>query len=262
MHQSSTFLGSISQRFVSNKLICAKPNSFATRLQRKLHIRVAEYLFKKQRKIPEQPIESIFPIGRECHVTLPAAFGSSKKVGNPSLFEQAILGAVARYLSPKTVFEFGTYDGATTLLLALNTPAATVIQTIDLPANDPIRALDSEDTFYTDGVQVGEAFLDRPERSRVIQILENTMLFDCAGLSKKIRFLFVDAGHSYECVKNDSEKALEMLGESGVIFWHDYSSGHPGVYVYLNELVGKIRLVNIAGTALVCYIKGPISRGH
>lgn len=232
------------------------------RVKRKCHVLLAEYLFKKQRKVPEKVIESILPIDREYHVTLPAAFGSSKKLGNPSLFEQTVLAAVARYLAPHTIFEFGTYDGATTLLLALNTPESTVIHSIDLPANDPIRALDSDDTFYTGGILVGEAFLKRPEKKRINQILENTMLFDCAGLHKKVAFVFVDAGHTYECVKNDSEKALAMLGEPGVIFWHDYTVGHPGVYVYLNELAEKIPLVQIAGTTLVCHVKGQVSKRH
>jgi predicted O-methyltransferase YrrM len=250
----------LSQRFVSNKRICARPLSFAGRVHRKVHIRAAEYLFNKQRKISEKPIESLLPIDRNYHVILPAAFGNARKLGNPSLFEQTVLGAVARYLSPPMMFEFGTYDGATTLLLALNTPESTVIRSIDLPANDPIRALDNDDTFYTGGVLLGEAFLQRPEKKRIIQIFENTMLFDCAELRQKMGFIFVDAGHTYDCVKNDSEKALEMLGESGVIFWHDYTFGHPGVYIFLNELAAKIPLVQIGGTTLVCYLKGQLSR--
>ena len=34
--------------------------------------------------------------------------------------------------------------------------------------------------------------------------------------------IFIDGGHTYELIKNDSELAFQMISKNGIIFWHDY----------------------------------------
>jgi hypothetical protein len=63
----------------------------------------------------------------------------------------------------------------------------------------------------------------------------------------------MDAGHSYECVRNDSEKALTILDRGSIIVWQDYGATWEGVFRYLVELSRKLSLVHIAGTSLVVY---------
>jgi hypothetical protein len=65
--------------------------------------------------------------------------------------------------------------------------------------------------------------------------------------------MFIDAGHSYECVRNDSEKALKILDRGGSIVWQDYGAQWEGVFQYLVELSHKVSMVHIAGTSLVLY---------
>ena len=49
----------------------------------------------------------------------------------------------------------------------------------------------------------------------------------------------MDAGHAYELVRSDSEKALEMVRPGGVILWHDYHYTHDGVYT-LSQRAGPV----------------------
>lgn len=53
--------------------------------------------------------------------------------GNVSLLELLILNHIVEQQAPATVFEFGTFDGRTTLNFAANAPDSTRIYTIDLP---------------------------------------------------------------------------------------------------------------------------------
>ena len=51
--------------------------------------------------------------------------------------------------------------------------------------------------------------------------------------------IFIDGGHTYSVVKNDSEKSFDMLSSSGIILWHDYVPGKRSardVVKYLNEI--------------------------
>ena len=64
--------------------------------------------------------------------------------------------------------------------------------------------------------------------------------------------VFVDAGHEYHDVR-DSENALRMVSESGVVVWDDYHPRHPGVQRALNEVGRRHRLDRIARTRFVIY---------
>ncbi len=53
--------------------------------------------------------------------------------GNVNVAELAVLNALCRTLKPKSIMEIGTFDGRTTLNLALNSNAQ--VFTLDLPSN-------------------------------------------------------------------------------------------------------------------------------
>jgi hypothetical protein len=67
-------------------------------------------------------------------------------------------------------------------------------------------------------------------------------------------FVFVDGDHSYEYVKNDTEKAFELLAPDGAIAWHDFAGKSEGVVRYLRELALDKPLMRIRNTCLVLYI--------
>jgi predicted O-methyltransferase YrrM len=89
----------------------------------------------------------------------------------------------------------------------------------------------------------------------VVQKFGNSLEVDFAEVldGKKADLVLIDAGHSYECVRSDSEKALRLLSPGGIVIWDDYSANWPGVYDYLNELGRQLGLSHVADTQLVVY---------
>jgi hypothetical protein len=61
------------------------------------------------------------------------------------------------------------------------------------------------------------------------------------------------AAHGYDYVKNDSQKAWEMLRSGGIIAWHDCTASHRDVVRYIKEAHREAKLVG--GTALAYAIK-------
>ncbi|MBM3192558.1 MAG: hypothetical protein FJZ63_07935, partial [Chlamydiae bacterium] len=97
-----------------------------------------------KQKIPTYPPADILPI-TTCSLQ-PIALQD----GNLSLKELLTLTAFLQAYRPKNLLEIGTFNGATTLHMALNTPAQSTIHTLDLSQveNYPQEALEPEDIKY------------------------------------------------------------------------------------------------------------------
>ena len=134
--------------------------------------------------------------------------------GSCSVAELAALSVVTAALNPKSVLEFGTCDGFSAWHLWANSGAK--VLTIDLPR--PVRP-----------------FL--PQDSRIRLLEADSRKWEPPS-DEKFDLCFIDAGHDYECVRNDSEKALRCLRPGGVILWHDATWRREGFGVnqYLREL--------------------------
>ena len=83
-----------------------------------------------------QPIRSIsffdiFPKASSESVILE---NLNMTLGNVSIEEEYYLANIVKIIQPSTIFEFGTFNGRTTLQLALNATDAK-IYTLDLPPN-------------------------------------------------------------------------------------------------------------------------------
>jgi len=221
----------------------------------RLEHRAARKHFQETCSISSKPLEEDFPGIRHTRATIQLAIPSATSIGNMPVHELATLSSICAYLKPKSVFEFGTYDGLTTLHLAMNSASSAHIQTIDLHPDDPIRMVTTDDTFYTKSVEVGSCFRNVAEAGRIEQIFGDTTKYVHAHQHGKIEMIFVDAGHLYELVISDTQKSLDMVCPGGVVFWHDYSYVHTGVCKCLNELSTSVLLTNIPGTTLVYYIK-------
>jgi hypothetical protein len=156
--------------------------------------------------------------------------------------ERVVLDGIARAKTPRVIFEFGTFTGRTTLLLALAAPEATV-HTIDLPPTDA-----SSDP-------VGSAFAGHPASSRIVGHRADSRTFDFEPLLGSVDLTFVDASHEYDEVVADSQHALAMTAPGGVVIWDDYHPRSRGVYRALNELGGSVPLNQISRTRLVIHRK-------
>ena len=175
--------------------------------------------------------------------------------GSPTSFEIYVLASLVGYALPRSIFEFGTFEGRTTLQFAINSPDEALIYTIDLPANNVVtrypRAYASESRARR--LPVGGCFHGQPESRKITQLTGDSATHNLDEFRERVEFCFVDGDHSFEYVKADSENAFRMLAPGGLILWHDYSGSWPSVSQYLRELARTKSLYHIAETSIVVY---------
>lgn len=178
------------------------------------------------------------------------------KDGGISHLELYLICAIVRHIKAKNMFEIGTFDGTTTLHLALNSEADARIFTLDLPQSlisDTKFALLESDKIYIDKSQPGERFKGLDLEHKIEQLLGDSATFDFSPFYQKMDLVFVDGSHQYEYVKVDSENAFKMLRPGGVIIWHDYIT-FDGVTKFVEELSHEESLYHIKDTSLVIFI--------
>jgi Methyltransferase domain len=201
------------------------------------------------KKLPTVLLENPFP--GITHLPIQLQCSLPKVRGNLTVDELAVVAMLCQWLHPHTVFEFGTFNGRTTLNLAANTPDETKIYTLDLtaPGKTELKT-EEEDGLYHLGEKTGTFFHDSPLQKKIEQLWCDSALFDETFLHGKVDLAFVDGAHSYDYVRSDSAKALAMVRRGGIVLWHDYCAWHPGVYQGLHELLPRHELKHIDGTHL------------
>ena len=214
-----------------------------------------------ERVIPTSLLSDVFPREVELErITIQNFLG---QWGNVSVEEICKICLIVAWLRPGAIFEFGTYNGMTTLQMAMNAPADAAIYTLDVP---PERVSGIK-LGLTDGyvarkagafhVEIGHYFKDSTYASRITQLLGDSTKFDFSLYVNSMDLVYIDAGHAYECVKSDTENALRMLKPHGVILWHDYLSVlDPDVTQCLYEYAkGGLRIHHLRGTRLAVYYR-------
>lgn len=125
----------------------------------------------------------------------------------------------------KCMFEFGTCTGKNTYLWVRNSAfdARVIALTLgkDQHANytaakgDDKSAIDQElaelrfDSFLYSGT---------PVEYKITQLFSDSKRFDETPYLRRCDLIFIDGSHAYSYVKNDTEKALRMLRDGGMIF--------------------------------------------
>jgi hypothetical protein len=183
--------------------------------------------------------------------------------GNMSIESVGKMALMTAYLKPRKVFEFGTYNGMTTLQIALNTPDDTEIYTLDLPSKtggETRHRLSTLDRLVADEFRarfkttIGSYFQGTPSEKKITQILCDSATFNFEPYYKQIDLIFIDAAHDYHNKKSDSDNALRMLANGGLIIWDNYNDViNPEVTLYLSELADRLPLYHLRGTSMVLY---------
>jgi predicted O-methyltransferase YrrM len=162
---------------------------------------------------------------------LPVARVHPRIIGDASgsAGEMTALAVLVAAVRPRCILEFGTHAGCSTWHLWANAPDAH-ITTLDLAPST--RVAGSTD-LTAQGV-AGRPFLPADPRIRVVEVDSRLWTPDL----DQVDLCFIDAGHSYECVRSDTEKALEVLTPEGLLIWHDatWTRDGYGVNRYLHEL--------------------------
>lgn len=216
--------------------------SYGLNLQNTIRQQVAFAQALEASNIRELYLQQIFS-GIE-RVALPIG-AINELSGHQNKVDLLYVCAVAAHRKAKSIFEFGTYQGRTTYHLALANNDVHVT-TLDMPPK-PDWAYAKYNGIY---------FRDTEQASRISQLFQDSRDLDTTPHREKYDFVFVDADHTYEGVKNDTLKAFEMLKPGGAIMWHDYAPKSAGLVKFFVEFTKSRPLFRIKGTCLLLHIDG------
>ncbi|MFN3379406.1 class I SAM-dependent methyltransferase [Runella zeae] len=176
--------------------------------------------------------------------------------GHITEFELKVICQIIQKYQPQRVFEIGTFEGRTTLNIALNAPNAQIF-TLDLPAADlgnTKMQIEKTEEAYVKKTQSGGRFLNHPAKKNIQQLFGDSATFDFSPYYNSIDLMFVDGSHAYEYVLSDTDRALKLVKKGGIILWHDYTNWE-GVRDALNEFYKNDPLFkgvkHIGGTSIV-----------
>jgi len=207
----------------------------------------ADWDFTAAVPVPVVPVESLMEQHHEQEIHLRVGSGV---FGETRLTDLVALSLLVATLRPNVLFEFGTFTGLGTLHMALNSPAG-IVHTLDLPSVEraSVSGLDWESGI--DESTVGSIYrADAEVASRVRQHWGDSRCFDTSHLRGLVEFVFIDAAHSYEFVRNDTEKAHELAAPGAMVAWHDYNRVCPDVQRVVAEQTPKFSPVALAGTSI------------
>lgn len=204
----------------------------------------------------------------------------SSGIGSVTLLEAAALVSLIKLVKPRKIFEFGTFLGYSTSLLVENSADDCAVYSLDLGdshvSETPLDAFAEADVRrdgdindeYLRGAQgaLGPHYLtslSAADRARLHLIQQDSRKFDPSahGLVGSVDMVFVDGGHDTETVTIDTTNARKMIGDSGVIIWHDFDSNiHDDVTTFVGGLAKHEVVVCIQHTMLAILLVGQAGR--
>ena len=185
----------------------------------------------------------------------------NKIVGMTSDYEAWIISVLSK--KSDNIFEFGTCSGKTTYLMALNSNKDAKITSLTL-GPEQLKNLNKENTdnkisfrnIINESIYEKFLFSGTDVENKINIIFEDSVNFDESKYLNKFDLIFIDGGHTYSVVKNDTEKSFKMINKNGIILWHDYVPGKQSaknVVNYLNEISKEKNILNIRNTSLCVF---------
>ena len=205
-----------------------------------------------QRLIPTVQPEQLFSNLFQNSVSL---LDLGLRPSGTTFVETYIMVCLIKYLRPKTIFEFGTFEGRTALQFCLNASEDSTIFTLDLPAGDSSVPSDCScpEELSSRQLPIGGFLAHYRQSGRVTQLLQDSANMNFEPFRGTVDFIFIDGDHGMKYVKSDTENAFSMLSPQGVILWHDYGGRWPDVGRYLRETSTRKKLYHFSRTSLVFY---------
>jgi hypothetical protein len=144
------------------------------------------------------------------------------------------LTALAKYLNPQNIFQFGTYWGEGAYILAKNTDAK--VTTIDLK---------EQPLYYCD------------QMKNVSRIIGDSQLVDLSNEFSKFQIVYIDGGVTLDCIKSDTENALRLISgqKRACIVWCNWYFNEQ-TNEYLNKTLGHDKIYTVIDTHLSIYPVG------
>ena len=209
-------------------------------------------------RLPDTPWHQLFPSRPALRLE------AAKANGNVRVSELAVLAkAAAAVPAGREIIEIGTFDGRTTLNLAVNSDPTTPVFTLDLPPDLATKfALDHGERKFVEKPAPGERYRRavppwKDSTGKITQLLGDSGAFDWSAHYGKAGLVFVDGSHAYDYAKHDTEMAFKLVAPGGMVLWHDYGVWE-GVTRALEELEAgrKLGLQQVRGTSLVFWRNG------
>lgn len=207
----------------------------------------------------------------------PSAFS-----GGTLTIEALLLIALMRISDAERVFEFGTYMGGSTVLLAENSKDTAQIFTLDLPADSSgASQVDASSAYGTTSHRVEDRFLSakatahgpviadgfyrHAPNKKITFLRADSKTADLGAYDRSIDMVWIDGGHDYDTVRSDTANAFRMVNpknENAVIVWHDFDNNdHKDVGRFLRELAESRLMYAIGNTFLAfCFPNAPAKR--
>lgn len=194
-------------------------------------------------------------------------------IGSVTLLEGAILAALIRLIDARRIFEFGTYLGYTSTLLAMNSHPEARITTLDITPDD-LRSLNGRETagggnddfLREQRTDQGAIYIEQAEpkiRNKIDQVFNNSLTLDVErqGFRDQFDLIFIDGGHDRAVIENDTKKAFQMAHDRSVIVWHDYNSKvHTDVTDYVDEISRTHPILHIEASMLAVHWRGLVGK--
>jgi len=194
---------------------------------------------------------------------MPRIWEHQKENGNVRVSELGIISALAMDCGDGTnLFEIGTFDGRTTLNLALNSSPRCQVYTLDLPPDLKTKfEIEKGERHMVDKPKPGTRIekirsLHPAAMARIHQLHGDSAVFDFTPYEDSCSLVFVDGSHAYAYAQSDTRAAMKIVRKGGMIIWHDYGIWE-GVTKALEDLEKRegCGLGNICGTSLVYWKK-------
>lgn len=153
--------------------------------------------------------------------------------------------ALAVFATGKAVLEIGSFKGRSTICMA---QAARFVHAVD--------PFDGRATPHPNALTLDEFTRNIREWEVAHKVTAYKGTIDQIGdsLNPQYDLVFIDGAHDYASVRNDTEWALRLLREGGLIAYHDYRSKiNPGVDAAVDDLLadGGDLLLTVGTVALV-----------
>ncbi len=171
--------------------------------------------------------------------------------GDTPISDLLVLALLTARAKPHVAFEFGTFTGVGTVTIASNGADDCVVHTLDLGEKDR-RNYSNADLPWEleiDDALVGSVWHASPYRDRIVQHFGDSRQFERV-LRGTVDFAYIDAGHTYELVANDTDKALQMTRPGATLVWHDYSRACPDVARFLVERREELGVIAVTDSSV------------
>jgi len=189
---------------------------------------------KTASQLPVFPLRNYVQWGGDLEIVEPTVVD-----GNVSFEELTTIASIVAHHQPNTIFEIGTFDGRTTLNMALNAPVSSKVYTLDLPASglhNTFHELNVHERKYVDKPSSGARYANRIGSEKITQLHGDSATFDFSEFTGKMDMVFIDGSHTRAYVEADTRTAMLLRSSRGIILWHDYGSCWDDVTDTLNTL--------------------------